>query len=97
MAKRRKHSTGGAIAVPAPSNNSESVRISRIKNGYLIEKSGVKRGKYVSQTEYSPGKPVIAASVPTAKAEKRAAAPHAPRAPGKPVALREVGFLRNGQ
>lgn len=97
MAKRRKSSTGGSIAVPAPPNESESVRISKIKNGFLIERSGVKRGKYFSHQEYSPGKPVIAASIPTAKAEKRAAAPHAPRAPGKPVALREVGFLRNGQ
>jgi hypothetical protein len=87
--KRRRRSN--SIAVPAPPTESESIRVSKISNGYLISKSGTKRGKYFEHTEYSVGRPVIAAAgVP----EKAAA-----KSPGKPnarktVAHREVGYLR---
>lgn len=86
MAKKR--STGGRnMAVPAPSDERESISVRKIANGYLIERSGVKRGKYCSHTEYSPGRPVIAASKPTpakAPASKRTTRiPHG-----------EVGYLR---
>lgn len=95
MAKRRKRSRSGSIAVPAPPTESESVRISKISNGYLIEKSGVKRGKYFSHQEYSAGRPVISASAPTAPKTPR------PRASGRnkpgPVPLREVGYLNRSR
>lgn len=76
------------MAVPAPTDERESISVRKIKNGYLIEKSGVVRGKYFSHTEYSPGRPVIAAAkaapVRKAPASKRSARiPHG-----------EVGYLR---
>jgi hypothetical protein len=87
MAKRRRKSN--SIAVPAPPTESESIRVTKITNGYLISKSGTKRGKYFEHTEYSAGRPVIAAAgVPT-----KAKAAGKPKA-RKPVAHREVGFLR---
>lgn len=87
MAKRSRSTGGKNIAVSAPKDERESISVRKIANGYLIERSGVKRGKYISHTEYSPGRPVIAASKPApakAPASKRAARiPHG-----------EVGYLR---
>lgn len=62
MAKRAR-SRGRSIAVPAPAQESESVRIRKISNGYLISRSGTRRGKYFEHEEYSPGKPVVTAQV----------------------------------
>ena len=91
--KRRKKRASGNIAVPAPPTESESVRISKISNGYLIEKSGMKRGKYFTHQEYSPGRPVISANVPVEpKTSRRAPAKHA-----GPIPLREVGFLNRSR
>lgn len=91
MAKRTKRrSTGGAIAVQAPHSQSESVSIRQIKNGYIIERSGVKRGKYHSEQEYSPGRPVISAAAPPA----RKAAPSRATSRPRTEHPREVGYLR---
>jgi hypothetical protein len=62
----RRRSTGGnAIPVPARSDESESLRIRPISNGYLITRSGQKRGKYFEHEEYSASKPVVTATVPS--------------------------------
>jgi hypothetical protein len=94
MAKRKKRSGSTTIGVPIPSNERESVNVRRIKNGYLIETSGMKGRKYVSEVEYSPGKPVISASVPkeSVATGSRAAAKHK-----GPLPLREVGFLNRSR
>ena len=55
-----------AIAA-APSSDSESVRIRKIANGWIVSREGMKRGKYVQHEEYSAEKPQIT----TAKAGKR--------------------------
>lgn len=91
MAKRRK-SRSGQIAVPAPPNESESIRVSKITNGYLIAKSGTKRGRYFEHVEYSAGRPVVsAAGVPTKGAAPRKAKPKASRK--RSHVDREVGYL----
>ena len=91
--KRRKHSNDIAVPAPAGGKSSESISVRAIKNGYLISKSGVRRGKYYEETEYSAGRPVIAATgVPGAGHAKPKAASHK-RAAG-PTAFREVGHLR---
>lgn len=88
MAKKR--STGGRnMAVPAPSDERESISVRKIANGYLIERSGVKRGKYCSHTEYSPGRPVIAASKPIRAVGKAPSSKRTARIPHG-----EVGYLR---
>jgi len=92
MAKKRRSRASGAIAVPAPPTESESVRITKISNGYLIEKSGTKNGKYFSHQEYSPGRPVIAASIPKKVTAARPGT--ARRSQNHKAAPREVGFLR---
>lgn len=93
MAKRTKHrSTGSAIAVQAPHGQSESVSIRQIKNGYIIERSGVKRGKYHSEQEYSPGRPVVVSAAPPPPAKAARAAPKAETRPRREH--REVGYLR---
>jgi hypothetical protein len=87
MSKRR--SRGTSIGVPAPADERESVSIRKIANGYLIEKSGTKRGKYYSHTEYSPGRPMIAAAAP------RPAKTAAPKAKARrPSGHREMGYLK---
>lgn len=91
MAGKRKRRRSNSIAVPAPPSESESVSISKISNGYLISKSGTKRGKYFTHTEFSAGRPVIAAAGVPAKGKAKPAAKPKSR---KPVAHREVGFLR---
>jgi hypothetical protein len=88
VAKRRRSGSTAPVSI-APTDQRETVSISKIENGYLIEKSGVKHGKYYSHREFSPGKPSVVASVP--KPEPQTKRKSAPR---KPVALREVGFLR---
>lgn len=76
MAKRPKRNgrTRGAVGIPAPHGESESVRIRKISNGYLITRSGMKRGKYVEHEEFSAGRPVITAQV--AKPARATARPH---------------------
>jgi hypothetical protein len=76
------------MAVPAPADERESISVRKIANGYLIERSGVKRGKYCSHTEYSPGRPVIAAAKAT-PVSKRPASKRTARIPHG-----EVGYLR---
>lgn len=61
----------GALQVAAPREDSESVRIRKISNGYLICREGSRRGKYFTHEEFSPAKPVITAGA----ASKSAKAP----------------------
>lgn len=93
MAKKRAKRRSAPNTVPVPSNGT-NVSVRQIKNGFLIERSGMKGRKYVSETEFSPGRPTISANVPAApKANKpRAAAKHS-----GPVPLREVGFLNRSR
>ena len=76
MAKRaRRNGRGAGISVPAPAQESESVRIRKIANGYIISRSGTKRGKYFEHEEFSAGRPVVtAAQVP--KPMRAAPRPH---------------------
>lgn len=64
MAAKTKRSRSGAIGVPAPAAESESLNIRKIENGYLIDRSGYKRGKHFTRTEFSPTKPCITAGRP---------------------------------
>ena len=90
MAKRKSRRRSNEIAVPAPHSQSESVSIREISNGYIIERSGMKRGKYFSHQEYSAGRPVISAAAP-----RPAKAMAAPRTKTRPRSEhREVGYLR---
>lgn len=90
MAKRKSRSGSRSIAVPAPPNQQESVSIRRIANGYLISRSGTRRGKYFTHEEYSAGRPVVSAAVPKPAAKSPAAArARQPRSAGN-----EVGYLR---
>lgn len=91
MAKRKAGRGSRAIAVPAPPNEQESVTIRKIANGYVISRSGTRRGKYFTHEEYSAGRPVVsAAAVPKAVAKRPAAGrPRQPRSAGN-----EVGHLR---
>jgi hypothetical protein len=91
MAKRSKSRSGSrAIAVPAPPNEQESVSIRKIANGYLISKSGTRRGKYFTHEEYSAGRPVVTAAAPKPVAKRPAAA----RRRQSQSAGNEVGHLR---
>lgn len=87
--RRARHNEG--IAVPAPHGQSESVSIREISNGYIIARSGVKRGKYFEHQEYSAGRPVIHAAAPAA-AKGRTEAPRTKTRPRSEH--REVGYLR---
>ena len=69
--------------------SASSINVRKIANGYLIEKSGTRRGKYFSHTEYSPGRPVISASSNKVPPVKKAATKRAPRVPHG-----DVGYLR---
>lgn len=91
--KRRRSNRTETVSV-APSDQRETVSISKIENGFLIEKSGVKRGKWYSKKEFSAGKPSVVASVPSeAKATKsRSTTNHK-----GPVPLREVGYLNRSR
>lgn len=75
----------GALHVAAPREDSESVRIRKISNGYLICRDGVKRGKYFSHEEFSAARPVITAGVapkPAAKSAPRKSTPRGHIRPG---------------
>ena len=61
MAARK---AGGTLRVAAPSAESESVRIRKISNGYLIARESYSRGKFTTHEEYSATKPVISAGEP---------------------------------
>lgn len=89
--KRRTRSNDIAVPAPAGGKSSESISVRAIKNGYLISKSGVKRGKYFEETEYSAGRPVIAATGVPSKGQAKPPGKH--KAP-KAVSHREVGYLR---
>ena len=57
--KRRKAARrGGTDCAPVAVGDNSSVSIRRIKNGYLVERSGTKRGKYFSEQVYSPTDPL---------------------------------------
>jgi len=58
---KARNSSPGLVTVPSSDNESLSIR--SIKNGFLISRSGSRKGKYFSEDEYSPGKPVVTASV----------------------------------
>lgn len=90
MAKRKSRRRSNDIAVPAPQSQAESVSIREISNGYIIERSGVKRGKYFSHQEYSAGRPVIHAAAP--KPSKTTPAPRTKTRPRSEH--REVGYLK---
>ena len=93
--KRRRTSSGSrAIAVAAPKDERESINVRKIANGYLIERSGTRRGKYFSHTEYSQGRPVISATAAKASAGRSEAPKAAPRA--RRVPHGEVGYFRQG-
>lgn len=90
MAKRKTRRGGsGQIAVPSPTNQQESVSIRKIKNGYLISRSGSRRGKYFTEDEFSPGRPAVMASIPKPTPAKAPARRRQSRA-----ASNEVGHLR---
>ena len=96
MARRRKRSGSSTAPISvAPSDQRETVSITKIKNGYLVEKSGVKRGKYFSEKEFSPTKPVVSAMVP--KGAPVSAARRSPARRPRPVPIREVGFLNRSR
>lgn len=89
MAKRTRRRSTSQISVSAPASQSESVSIRQISNGYIIERSGVKRGKYVTHQEFSAGRPVISAATPPP-----AKSAPAPRTKTRPRSEhREVGYL----
>lgn len=91
MAKRKSRRRSNEIAVPTPHSQSESVSIREISNGYIIARSGVKRGKYFEHQEYSAGRPVIHAAAPATPKGRS----EAPRTKTRPRSEhREVGYLR---
>jgi len=45
-----------------PVEDRESVSVRRIKNGWLISRSGTRRGDYYSEDEFSSAKPQLLAS-----------------------------------
>ena len=81
------------IAIPAPASQSESVSIREISNGYIIERSGTRRGKYYSHQEYSAGRPVITAAAPPRPTK---GPPQKPRRSRSAASHREVGYLTQG-
>ena len=58
MAKRSSRLSPMAM----PSDDRESVTIRKITNGFLIERSGTRKGEYYSEQEYSPSKPQLLAA-----------------------------------
>jgi hypothetical protein len=90
MAKRKNRRRSNEIAVRAPQSQNESLSVRQISNGFIIERSGVKRGRYFSHQEYSAGRPVISAAAP-----RPAKVVPAPRTKTRPRSEhREVGYLR---
>ena len=89
--KRKRSGRATQMAVPAPPNEQESVSIRKIANGYVISRSGMRRGKYFTHEEYSAGRPVVTAAISKAAAKGVKPERHAPRQPAE----REVGFLRS--
>ena len=61
----------GVGRISAPSTDSESVRIRKITNGYIVAREGTKRGKYFSHEEYSAEKPMISTAAPKPAKGKR--------------------------
>lgn len=62
--KKARRRSAGEVSVAPPHGESETLRIRQISNGYVISRSGMKRGKYVEHEEYSQTKPIITAGVP---------------------------------
>jgi hypothetical protein len=56
--KARARLSDPTLAAP---KDRESVNVEKIKNGYLITRSGVKNGEYFDHKEYSPTDPLKAA------------------------------------
>lgn len=69
---------------PAGRSDSESVRIRKIRNGYVTTRMGTKDGKFFKDEQYSRRQPVL---------ETKAAAKPAAR----PAAGNEVGYLNRGR
>ena len=68
-ARSRRSRGSGLVSVSSPNSDSESVRIRKISNGYLILREGAKRGKYFSHEEFSAQRPQILAA-PASAARK---------------------------
>jgi hypothetical protein len=66
MAKRpaKRSRSAGAVEVAMPSRpaDSESIRIRAITNGWIINRSGTKRGKWFDDEEFTSVKPVLQAA-----------------------------------
>lgn len=69
---------------PAGRSDSESVRIRKIRNGYVTTRIGTREGKFFKTEEYSRKQPMV---------ETKVAAKPAARAP----AGNEVGYLNRGR
>ncbi len=53
----RGHTTGRTAAIAAPSGDM-SVSIRKISNGFIIRRSGSRRGKYIEHEEFSATDPL---------------------------------------
>lgn len=60
MAARKKVASklDGLVAAPISEKDHESVRIEKIKNGYLVSRSGSRKGSYFEEREYSSTDPL---------------------------------------
>lgn len=66
----RKAAPRGQTLAAAPSGDSESVRIRKIENGWLISRSSVVRGRYKETEHFSAERPTVTA--PATKSAARA-------------------------
>jgi hypothetical protein len=48
-------------AVTMPSSDTESLRIRKIKNGWIISRSGTNAGKYFDEDEFTAKRPKLSA------------------------------------
>lgn len=55
---KRKRRSGGLEVAPASAGDNSTVSIRRIKNGFLVERSFSKRGRYHSEQVFSPTDPL---------------------------------------
>lgn len=70
MARAPSGRKGGTLSVAVPESDRESLNIEKIKNGFLLTRSGSRNGKYFSEREFSSTKPVISAGVPAKKGKR---------------------------
>jgi len=55
---KRKRRGNGAAEVAPPSSDNSSVTVRRIQNGFLVERQFSRRGRYHSETHFSPTDPI---------------------------------------